>query len=172
MIVQVRAWISFGMGGQSFDPASGETYLVARLKAIGVDTRNSPYQWSDIYTIIDDVKKTPKGIKVAIGGDSLGANEAPAIAVGVGNFPIDYLFGFQRSEYGEQVAVPKNVLVAESIYNPIWIETLGLGDDPWSLADGNTTTKLTNTPMTVVHPDDWGDAQDIVYKAIKELQGA
>ena len=125
------AWVSYGLGGTVFDPASGELQLVGRLKEIGVHTGSSPYQWSDIQTIVDEILKAPKDAKIIVGGDSLGANEAPQIAQALlGHRTIDYLFGFQRSEYGVQVDVPKNVLVATSIWNPSWIETMGLGDDP------------------------------------------
>src|SRR5580704_818193 len=129
----VRAWVSFGLGGAAIDPVTGESALVARLKAIGVDTRQSPYAWSDIQAIADDILATPEGVKIAVGGDSLGANEAPAIAQAVrAKKGLDLLFGFQRSQYGVQVAVPRNVIKAVNVFNPVWIETAGLGDDPWT----------------------------------------
>ena len=169
----VYAFISFGLGGAVFDPATGETALVARLKAIGINTMDSPYQWSDIQTIVDQIMALPRNANVVVGGDSLGANEAPAIAQAlVGRRTIDYLFGFQRSQYGDQVAVPSSALVADSIYDPLWIETFGLGDDPWTLADGNKTTRLTNIPIQAAHPDDYGEAQDIVFQKIKAIKGA
>lgn len=168
--MSVRAWISFGLGGAVFDPASGETELVARCKSIGVDVRGSPYQWSDIAEIANDIVATPDGTRIVVGGDSLGANEAPQIAQLVRHRKgIDLLFGFQRSEYGVQVAVPKNVIKAVNVYNPIWLETVGLGDDPWTLEDGNSRTVLRSIPIEAAHPDDFGVAQDIVFGYINQL---
>lgn len=167
----VYAFISFGLYGAAMDPASGEVQLVARCKAIGVNVMGSPYQWSDIQLIVDQIMGLSLGVKIAVGGDSLGANEAPAIAQAlVGKRDIDLLFGFQRSEYGVQVPVPHNVIKAINVYNPIWIETGGLGDDPWTLAPGNTRTKLITTPIEAAHPDDFGVAQDIVFNQIKALK--
>ena len=173
-VTPAYAWISYGLGGAAIDPASGEQQLVARLKAIGVHCSNSPYSWNDLQTIVDQILAAPHGIKLIVGGDSLGANEAPAIAKAVqGKRNIDFLFGFQRSQWGvEQCGVPSNVVEALSIYNPIWIETLGLGDDPWTLEAGNDTTKLTNVPMEAAHPDDFGAAQDMVFDRIKAIIGA
>jgi hypothetical protein len=54
MAAKVYCWVSFGMGGAGLDPTYGERYLVERLKAIGVDTLDSPYQWSDLQKIYDD----------------------------------------------------------------------------------------------------------------------
>jgi hypothetical protein len=107
------------------------------------------------------------------GGDSLGANEAPAIAAYLAKLKIDFLFGFQRSIWGgEQCGVPKNVVTATSIYNPGIIgaiRTLGMGADPWTLAPGNTVTRLENIPIYASHPDDAGLAQNICFNRIAQL---
>lgn len=167
---KIRVWASYGLGGTTFDPLSGERQLVARCKAAGFDVRGSPYQWNDIQAIVDDILRTPEDIKKAVGGDSLGANEAPAIAAALaGKRDIDLLFGFQRSQYGVQVDITPNVIKAVNVYNPVWIETLGLGDDPWTRAAGNTRTILRTIPLEVAHPDDWGQAQDIAFSYIKAL---
>ena len=39
--------ILFGLGGSMFDPAAGEVALVARCKAIGLDTGASPFGYAD-----------------------------------------------------------------------------------------------------------------------------
>jgi hypothetical protein len=172
MVAKVYAWVAYGMGGAALDPAAGEAYLVRRLKAIGVDTMESPYLWSDLQKIHDAILKIPAAAKHVGGGDSLGANEAPAIAASLPHIKFDFLFGFQRSSWGVQVGVPKNVVNATSIYNPGIIGgllTLGMGNDPWTLALGNTATHLENIPIYARHPDDWGLAQDIVYNRIKQL---
>lgn len=169
----VRAWISFGLGGAVIDPATGEPLLVRRLKAIGIDTRGSPYAWDDFNEVIADILATPDSIKTAVIGDSLGANEAPAIAQAVRQKKgIDLLFGFQRSEYGVQVAISANVIKAVNVYNPVWLETAGLGDDPWTLEAGNTRTVLRGIPIEAAHPDDFGVAQDIAFTYAKQLIGA
>ena len=173
MTTKVYAFMSFGLGGAALDPAGGEARLIGRLKAIGVDTVASPYDWSDIQTIVDRCVALPKDAKLAVGGDSLGDNEALQIAHMLnGRRDIDLLFGFQRSEYGVQFNVPANVIKAVEIYNPVWLETLGLGDDPWVLAPGNRRTVLRNIPIEATHPDDFGIAQDIVFAYIKRLASA
>ncbi len=170
MTQKVHAFISFGLGGAALDPSAGETRLVCRLKATGVDTADSPYSWSDIQAIVERCLALPKEAKLSIGGDSLGDNEALQIAnILNGSRDIDLLFGFQRSEYGVQFNVPANVIKAVEIYNPVWIETAGLGDDPWVLAPGNRRTILRNIPIEAAHPDDFGVAQDIVFSYIKSL---
>lgn len=172
-MAKLFCWVSYGMGGAALDPAAGEAYLVRRLKAIGVETMDSPYQWSDTQKIYDAMMKIPADAKHAGGGDSLGANEAPAIAGYLSKLKIDYLFGFQRSIWGgEQCGVPKNVVTATSIYNPGLlgaIVTVGMGSDPWTLAPGNTTTRLENIPISAPHPDDFGIAQDIVFNRLRHL---
>ncbi len=169
--LHVCAWISFGMGGQQLDPSNGERYLVARLKAIGIDTMASPYQWSDTQLIVNQILAAKDCDKDAVGGDSLGANEAPAIAAAVvGKHDIDLLFGFQRSEYGVMVDIPSNVLKAVNVYDPVWLETQGLGDAPWKLAAGNTRTVLRTLAIEAMHPDDYGVAQDVIFNYVKALQ--
>lgn len=170
----VHAWISYGLGGEYLDPPGGESMLVKRLIAIGVNTRASPYAYSDYQEIINEVLATKKTIlpvpKFVIGGDSLGDNNALVIANALrGRADIDLLFGFQRSLYGAQLTVPDNVIEGVEIYNPYWWETFGLGDDPWALAPGNKRTKLRNVPIAAPHPGDFGVAQDIVFNYIKHL---
>jgi hypothetical protein len=50
---------------------------------------------------------------------------------------IDFLFGFQPSQYGEKISVTKNVKEALCIYNPNWFITSGLGNYEWTLAADN-----------------------------------
>lgn len=170
---EVRAWISYGLGGSLWDPPSGERQLVTRCKAIGINVMSSPYYWDDFDQVISEILASPKDAKIIVGGDSLGANEAPAIAKSLTySRHIDLLFGFQSSEYGVQVDIPPNVLKAVCVYNPIWLETIGLGDDPWRLAAGNKTTKLIPPiPIEAAHPDDFGIAQDIIFNYIKQVKG-
>lgn len=159
-------FISYGLGGASIETwNTGLRQLVQRCKAIGLDTMSSPYEWNDINRIIAEIYHVPSGVPVAVGGASLGDNEAPDIASHVKR-PIKYLFGFQCSVYGVDVGVPSNVEFADNIYNPSWWETFGLGYRQWHLAAGNKVTKLQNLPIHAAHPGDWGIAQDIIFSRL------
>ena len=163
-------YISYGMGGASIELwNTGLRQLIARCKAAGFDTRNSPYEWNAYNTIINDINfHTPADAPIAAGGASLGDDYATTIASRVKR-KIVYLFGFQDSTWAPTVAVTSNVLVADNIYNPSWWQTMGLGSGQWHLAAGNTVTKLRNIPIYAPHPDDWGVAQDIVFAQIHKL---
>ncbi len=161
-------FISYGMGGAAVEWwQTGLRRLVTRCKSIGLDTMGSPYNWADVNAIVSEIKQAPN-VPIAVGGASLGDNEAPDIA-GRTKRHIAYLFGFQCSMYGVKVGVPSNVGAADNIYNPNWWETFGLGSRQWTLAPGNKTTLLRNIPISQPHPDDWGIAQDIVYSRIHHL---
>lgn len=165
------AFISYGLGGTGVETwDTGLRLLVSRCKAIGVNTMASPYSWSDVNTIVAAINKLPTAAKIAVGGASLGDDEAPDIASRTPR-TINYLFGFQDSSYGVDVGVPKTALNADNIYNPSWWQTFGLGSRQWHLAPGNAVTKLRNIPIYAPHPDDWGAAQDIVFAQIHKLVG-
>ena len=66
------------------------------------------------------------------------------------------------------IAVPENVKLAMCIYDPYWIDTLGLGQAHYELVP-NTGTKLITIQHRSRHPDDWGWAQDQVFNQIKSL---
>ena len=140
--MSVFAWISYGLGGQVLDPAGGEVLLTQKIKALGVNVGSSPYLYSDVQTICDEILTTPEGSVIIVGGDSLGANNAPYIATAIrAQRGVDYLFGFQPSVWGYHSEIPPSVVTALCIYNPNWVETFGLGDYPWPLMAGNTRTK-------------------------------
>lgn len=166
-------FISYGMGGAAVETwDSGLRQLVQRCRAIGLDTMQSPYHWSDVNTIVTEINRAPIGIPIAVGGASLGDNEAPDVASRTKRL-IKYLFGFQCSTYGVDVGVPANVEFADNIYNPSWWETFGLGYRQWHPAAGNRTTKLQNIPIHAAHPGDWGIAQDIIFSRLhKYMVGA
>jgi hypothetical protein len=181
---------SYGMGGDSVDRAAsggqGEDYLVSRVKAIGVKTLNSPYQWSQVATIVDDVEQiVPAVDHTALVGDSLGDNELGDILDDLGSRAIDLIGGFQGSEWGKHTTIPANCKNAIIIYNPNVLETVGLGAYPLpldvppvvpNLYDGNWylgnngQTKVKYIQIYAAHPDDWGAAQDIVFTAIQQLK--
>lgn len=162
----IYAAIVYGLGGSLFDPATGEAYLVQRLKAIGVQCGPSPFQESDTEGVVDWLKDKI-GTKVII-GDSLGANNAPFFVSQLKE-PVDYIAGFQPSEYGQHFPIPSSVGRAHCIYDPYWIDTGGLGYYEWELGPDNHTTKLVVTQHRGAHPDDWGWSQDIVFNEVKGL---
>jgi hypothetical protein len=163
------AAIIYGLGGGWLDPAGGETQLVARFKAIGIETGNSPYNYYDSQPIYDFLSPHVGHFRIII-GDSLGACNAPGYA---GMFKsIDYIAGFQPSWYGAHIPVPAVVKRAHCIYDPYWIDTGGLGAYEWEVAPGNKTTKLLVTAHRGAHPDDYGYSQDIVFNEVKALVGA
>ena len=174
---QAFAFVSYGMGGAALDPAGGEVALVAKIKALGVDVGASPYLYTDTQTIADAILATPAGSVIILGGDSLGANNAPFIATSIRTKRgIDYLFGFQPSLWGLHSTVPKSVVECLCIYNPNWLETFGLGDYPWPLEAGNTRTKPAGgrdsiyIPNRDSHPGDNDVAmQDIIVADIKGI---
>lgn len=165
-----RAWISYGQGGAAIEVwSTGERALIKRCQAKGIDTRGSPYEWHDVPSIVRDILATPTPTKIIVGGDSLGANEATEIArqVGLKDRRIDLLFGFQRSVFGVQVPVPPCVVIAYAIYNPLGAAGGDFfGSDPWS---ENGVTRVYNIPIIAAHPDDWGQAQDLVFAQILKI---
>lgn len=173
-MTKAEAWVSYGLGGQAFDPAGGEVALVAKIAALGVNCGDSPYLYSDVQTIVNGILAAPAGTKIILGGDSLGANNAPYIATALlGKRKIDYMFGFQPSVWGYHGTVTENVVEYLCIYNPNWLETFGLGDYPWPVADGNKITKGRYIMNSDPHPGDSDVAmQATIIKDIKRVIGA
>ncbi len=167
------AFVSYGMGGAALDPAGGEVVLVAKIKALGVDVGQSPYLYSDVQLISNAILATPEGSIIIVGGDSLGANNAPYIATSIrARRGVDYLFGFQPSVWGYHSTVPASVVEALCIYNPTWIETFGLGDYAWPLEGGNHRTKIRYIQNSDPHPGDSDPAmQAVIVADIKRIIG-
>lgn len=168
------AFISYGQGGKPVDAAldggtSGIDRLSARIKALGVETPG-PFGWEQFQTIADTIKKLPKTVQVIIGGTSLGANMAPWIAAKVYPRTVDYIFGIQPSNYGGHYDIPKNVVKALCVYNPLWFMTGGLGALSWPRAADNHTTVLTTRTKYVTHPgSNDEDTQNFILTDIKGL---
>jgi len=165
--------IIFGLGGGWLDPRGGEVYLVQRCKAIGLDTGNSPFAYSDSQGVYDFLKDADWR---AIVGDSFGADYGPQYAASLAPRKIDYIAGFQPSMYASDVrngviTVPANCVTAHCIRDPIWADTGGLGYASWIAADPKAT-RLLVTEHRGAHPDDTGYAQDLVFAEIKNLIGA
>ena len=193
---EVIAAVSYGMGGDAIDSAAssggGEDYFVARLKAKKVDTLNSVYNWDQLQQIVDDVcaarRKNP-AVKIVLSGDSLGDNELGDLLVAFeqAGIQIDLIAGFQGSEWGKHTSITENCKRALIIFNPNWIETMGLGDYalplviPPTAADiydgiwhlgNNGKTWVRYVELNVPHPGDWGQAQDLAFNEIMKLQAA
>ena len=168
------AFVMYGLGGATFDPAGGEATFVKRIAALNININASPYQWTDTQVIADAITAAPTDSKIIIGGDSLGACSTPLIAQSfLGKRTIDYIFAFQPSVYGNNVGITSNVKTARCIYNPDFIETMGLGAEEWWLADGNTVTNLLITDNYDLHPGDNDPAnQDIILVDIRKVLGA
>lgn len=172
MTVKAVACVMFGMGGAIFDPAGGETVLVQKIKALGVDTAASPYQCTDSQAIANVLMAAhAQGARLIVGGDSLGANNGPYIAQSLRtHLGLDYLFGFQPSEYGQQVTIPRSVVEARCIYNPNFFATFGLGAYEWQLEPGNVRTKLRIVTNNDMHPgDDDVAMQNLVLADIQRI---
>lgn len=165
------AFVSYGLGGRELDPAGGEVLLCQKIKALGINIGSSPYLYSDTQLIASQILATPEGSVIILGGDSLGANNAPYIATSIrSKRGIDYLFGFQPSVWGYHSTVPKSVVEALCIYNPNWIETVGLGDYPWPAESGNTRTKIRYIQTSDPHPGDNDVAmQNVILADIKRI---
>ena len=113
---------------------------------------------------------------VGIVGASLGAGAAPIIAGYLDKKKVDFIGGFQPSDWDpvmhevsiqsgsdlitRAVNVPPNVVNALCFRNPVIALTGGLGHATYVLAPGNTTTKLEVIERMDAHPGDFGVAQD------------
>jgi len=164
----VFAWLSMGQFGHAADPVNFDRF-VQQVKAEGVNIMHSPYQWSDDAKIAAEIEAAPKDATIIVGGASLGDNETLEIAnLIAGKRDIDLAFGFQRSKFGRQFQVPRNVIRAIEIHCPNILAD-PFGDDPWVLASGNTRTLLKNIPVIAPHPGDFGQGADIIVAAIKQV---
>ena len=47
------AFVMYGLGGATFDPAGGEATFVKRIAALNINIHASPYQWTDTQVIAD-----------------------------------------------------------------------------------------------------------------------
>jgi hypothetical protein len=176
MTIKGVVLLSYGMGGAAIETwSTGLRLLTSRCKADGLETFASPYNWSQVNELDAIISRVPVGIPIAVGGSSLGDDNAPVVASRTKRI-IRYLFGFQDSMYGVSVKVPDNVQFADNIYNPSWIQTFGLGYRQWTRttprSDDQKTGRLRNIPIYAPHPDDWGVAQDVVFSRIHALIAA
>ena len=165
------------MGGQGYpltETPQGLPALKARLVAHGVEVLLVSH--ADRQPVRDWLYGHP-GFRGLI-GDSLGAGAA-AIYPGDLDGEVDFVGGFQPSAWDpvgkgpltdRVIMVAHNVKVAHCIWNPVWIETGGLGSAHYVIAL-DSKTQLTTTEHHGFHPDDWGYSQDLMFTHVMSLIG-
>jgi NAD(P)-dependent dehydrogenase (short-subunit alcohol dehydrogenase family) len=124
--------------------------LCQKIAALGIDIAGSPYQETDQDKIVDVIVAAHNKVhKIIIGGDSLGANNTPAVAAAARQIMgVDYIFGFQPSLYGVHNQITPNVIQARCIYNPDWLETGG-GTFVVTASAAGLLTMLQQAPYSV-----------------------
>lgn len=167
------------IGGQGYpltETQAGLPTLKQRLNAKGVDTGQGPFAHTDRQAIRDWLYGY-KGFRGLI-GDSLGAGAA-ALYAGDLDGTVDFVGGFQPSAWdpigqgpinNRMILVAHNVAVAHCIWDPVFVETGGLGNAHYIVSNG-AKTKLTLTSHPGAHPDDWGYSQDLMFNHVMQLIG-
>jgi hypothetical protein len=167
------------MGGMGFpltETTWGMPQLRTRLEAIGATvilvSWNSREQ---VYNFLNGFK----GFR-GLCGDSLGAGSAAQYAGDLdgdnkAGHMVDFVGGFQPSmddkrQSNGYITVPGNVTRAHCIYDPYWLDTMGLGQAQYIITH-NSATKLLVTQHRGAHPDDWGYSQTIMFNEIRDLIG-
>lgn len=151
---------------------NGEQLLVQRLTAAGFDCGEGPYQWDDRQKAYDFMHGYI-GPRIYI-GDSLGAGAAATYPADVPG-QVEYAGGFQPSDYDAnavrgKITVARNVIRAHCVSDPVWADTLGLGNAEYTQAPDAKTIVLV-TEARSIHPDDWGTAQDLIYNDVIKIAG-
>jgi hypothetical protein len=157
----------YGQWGTVTDP--GERTFSKKVKELGVDIGNSPYPDYRVNQIAADFNAAPADAIRLLWGSSLGANNCPVVATDALHVAIHGMWGFQASEDGAKWPVPRNVLFAHEVYNPIWLMTLGLGHYKWVLAPGNTRTTLVLSKKYDLHPGETEQVQAMFLAEMKRV---
>jgi hypothetical protein len=162
------------IGGQGWpltETQAGLPTLAKRLAELGVDTKT--FSHADRQGISSFLASVG-GFRGLV-GDSLGAGAAAMYAADVKG-PVDFVGGFQPSAWdpigqgpitARVIMVARNVKVAHCIWDPVFVETGGLGNAHYVVHPGKTA--LTTTEHHGMHPDDWGYAQDLMVNHISQL---
>jgi hypothetical protein len=157
------------IGGQGWpvtETAAGLPTLQQRLSAQGVEVQTFAH---DARQAIHDWLHGHSGFRALI-GDSLGAGAA-ALYPGDLDGSVNFAGGFQPSAWdpigqgpitNREIVVAKNVQVAHCIWDPVFLDTGGLGNAHYVVTPG-AKTKLTLTQHQGAHPDDWGYSQDLMF---------
>ncbi len=174
-----RVAVMFGQFGIAADPVNLPRFR-QRLMDKGIDT--ILVQHTDSQKVFDFLHGH-SGF-TAIVGASLGAGSAPICAGYLHPQEIDFVGGFQPSDWDpvmhpveiksdmdiitRAVTVPTNVREALCFRNPIAAATGGLGHATYVIP-ALSPTKLQVIERPDVHPGDFGQAQDIMVEKILEL---
>jgi hypothetical protein len=157
------------IGGQGWpltETGAGLPMLQQRLSAQGVEVQTFAH---NARQAIYDWLQGHSGFRALI-GDSLGAGAA-ALYSGDLDGAVDFAGGFQPSAWdpigqgpitNREIVVAKNVQVAHCIWDPVFLNTGGLGNAHYVVTPG-AKTKLTLTQHSGPHPDDWGYSQDLMF---------
>jgi hypothetical protein len=162
------------IGGQGWpltETQAGLPTLAKRLEQLGVTVKTfSHANRLGINSFLDQAAGF-----VGLIGDSLGAGAA-ALYAGDIKRPVDFVGGFQPSAWdpigqgpvsARRITVAPNVKVAHCIWDPVFVETAGLGNAHYVVHPGKTA--LTTTEHHGAHPDDWGYAQDLMVNHVSQL---
>lgn len=155
----------YGLWGPVTD--SGEREFSEKVKALGVDIGASPYRDYEVNQIVADFNAAAPDTVRLLWGSSLGANNCPLVAFYAPTVVIHGMWGFQASLDGAQIPISANTLFAHEVYNPIWLQTMGLGAYQWVKANGNTKTSLYDEPRYDFHP---GETEEVQAKFLAEMQ--
>jgi hypothetical protein len=164
------------VAGIDVDPGSTEfTNKVKLLAPDRIDIGNSPYRDYQIPQIATDFTNAPANAIRIGGGVSLGCNDIGAVGQYAPSVTIHGIWGFQASDYGLKAhpgttydGIAKNVLFAHEVYNPLWIQTLGLGHYEWVVAPGSKTN-LYISKRYDFHPGETEQAQEMFLSEIARV---
>jgi hypothetical protein len=159
-----------GMWWPVTETNAGLPTFQARLRANGAEVQT--YSHSARQQIRDWLYGY-KGFR-ALCGDSLGAGASALYAGDLTDGLVQFAGGFQPSDWdpiaqgplnNKEVVVSKNVVIAHCIWDPVFIDTVGLGNAHYVVAPGAKTVVM-NTEHRGAHPDDWGWSQDLMLAHI------
>lgn len=181
--MNARIAVVFGQFGQLADPINLPVFE-QRLQNEGAQT--ILIQHTDSQKVYEFLYGF--GGFTGIVGASLGAGAAPIFAGYLQPALIDFVGGFQPSDWDpvmhevsiqsgndvitRAVNLPPNVVNALCFRNPIIALTGGLGHATYVLAPGNTETNLSVIERMDAHPGDFGVAQDTMFNKIMALIAA
>lgn len=173
----MRVAVVFGQFGAMADPVNLPAFK-ARLDAAGVET--ILVQHTDTQKVYDFGHGYTKPFGII--GASLGAGVAPIMAGYLKPLAVDFVGGFQPSDWDpvmhpvliksgldiitRAVTVPSNVIKALCFRNPVVVGTGGLGHATYVL--DSAKTELQVIEREDVHPGDFGPAADQMFTAAME----
>ena len=178
--MNARIAVVFGQFGQLADPVNLPAFQ-QRLKQAGAQT--ILVQHTDSQQAYDFLRMF-SGFCGIIGA-SLGAGAAPIMAGYLNKKKVDFVGGFQPSDWDpvmhevsiqsgadlitRAVNVPANVTNALCFRNPVFAATGGLGHATYIRAPGNAVTSLEVIERNDMHPGDFGVAQDMMFDRVAGL---